>query len=127
MSTETLLEIRAMVQQKSGSARAPDRDAKRLLMYVFTGTRGGYTRLKIIGLLSERPMNTNQLALEMDLDYKAIQHHLDTLEKNNLVTKLGEKYGATFHLSNYLETNILALDDVITKLERQLNRKIVYL
>lgn len=127
MSTEKLLEIRAMVQQKSGSARAPDRDARRLLLYVFTATRGGYTRLQIIGLLSERPRNTNQLALEMGLDYKAIQHHMAALEKNNLVTKVGERYGATFHLSNYLETNMLALDEVITKLDRQLNRKIVYI
>ena len=127
MSAQTLLEIKAMIQQKSGSARKPDRDARRLLLYVFTGTRGGFTRLKIIGLLSEKPMNTNQLAIEMNLDYKAIQHHLDALEKNNLVTRLGERYGATFHLSNYLEANILALDEVATKLERQMNRKIVYL
>jgi DNA-binding transcriptional ArsR family regulator len=125
---EKLMEIRQMIQQKSGSAtRTPDRDARRLLLYVFTGTRGGFTRLQIIKLLSEKPMNTNQLAFEMSLDYKAIQHHLVTLEKNNLVTKIGERYGATFHLSNYLEANILALDEVAKKLERQLNRKIVYL
>jgi DNA-binding transcriptional ArsR family regulator len=94
---------------------------------VFTGTRGGYTRLRIISLLSDRPFNTNQLASEMNMDYKAIQHHLNVLEKNNLVTRLGEKYGALFHLSNYLEANILALDDVVTKLEQKLNAKKVYL
>lgn len=120
--------MRDMVRQRSAaSLHKPDRDARRLLMYVFTGTRGGYTRLRIISLLSERPFNTNQLASEMDLDYKAIQHHLAVLEKNNLVTKVGEKYGAIFHLSNYLEANILALDDVITKLERKMNSKKVYL
>lgn len=127
MSLEKLQEIKEMVQKKSGSARTPDRDAKRLLLYVFTGTRGGFTRLQIINLLSETPMNKNQLAQTMNLDYKAIQHHLNALEKNNLVTKLGEKYGATFHLSNYLEANILALHTVIEKLERQMSRKIVYL
>lgn len=127
MSLEKLQEIKEMVQKKSGSARIPDRDAKRLLLYVFTGTRGGFTRLQIINLLSETPMNKNQLAQTMNLDYKAIQHHLNALEKNNLVTKLGEKYGATFHLSNYLEANILALHTVIEKLERQMSRKIVYL
>ncbi|MEM2786229.1 MAG: winged helix-turn-helix domain-containing protein [Candidatus Nitrosotenuis sp.] len=115
-----------MVQSRSTTARKPDRDARRLLLYVFTATRGGYTRLQIINLLSEKPMNTNQIAFEMGLDYKAIQHHLETLEKNNLVTKVGEKYGVTFYLSNYLEVNILALDEVITKLECQLSRKIVY-
>ena len=116
-----LVEIRELVRERSAAlTRAPDRDARRLLMYVFTGTRGGYTRLRIILLLSERPFNTNQLASEMGLDYKAIQHHLGVLEKNNLVTKVGEKYGATFHLSNYLEANILALDDVATRLERKM-------
>ena len=127
MSLEKLQEIKQMVDLKSRSARMPDRDAKRLLLYVFTGTRGGFTRLQMIKILSDQPMNKNQLAQEMGLDYKAIQHHLDALSKNNLVTKLGEKYGATFHLSNYLEANILALHDVITKLERQMNRKIVYI
>lgn len=123
-----LVEIRNLVRERSAAVpHRPDRDARRLLLYVFTGTRGGYTRLKIISLLSERPFNTNQLASEMNLDYKAIQHHMSVLEKNNLVTKLGEKYGALFHLSNYLEANILALDDVATKLERKMNAKKVYL
>jgi DNA-binding transcriptional ArsR family regulator len=124
---EKLVEIRQMIQNKSRLVtRKPDHDARRLLLYVFTATRGGYTRLRIINMLSEKPMNTNQLAFEIGLDYKAAQHHLEVLEKNNLVTKIGEKYGATFHLSNYLEANILALDEVVNKLERQLSRKIVY-
>jgi DNA-binding transcriptional ArsR family regulator len=127
MSLEQLDQIKEMVARKSGSARTPDRDAKRLLLYVFTGTRGGFTRLQIIKLLSDQPMNTNQLAQEMGLDYKAIVHHINALSKNNLVTKLGEKYGATYHLSNYLEVNILALEDVISKLARQMSRKIVYI
>lgn len=125
---EKLVEIRQMIRNRSTLAtHKPDRDVRRLLLYVFTATRGGYTRLQMINLLSERPMNTNQLAFDMELDYKAVQHHLEVLAKNNLVTKLGEKYGTTFHLSNYLEANILALDEVVTKLERQLSRRIVYL
>lgn len=123
-----LVEIRRLVRERSAAVlHKPDRDARRLLLYVFTGTRGGHTRLKIISLLSERPFNTNQIASEMSMDYKAIQHHLDVLEKNNLVSKMGEKYGTLFHLSNYLEANILALDEVATKLERKLNAKKVYL
>jgi DNA-binding transcriptional ArsR family regulator len=128
MSLEKLVEIRQMVQERSASAsHKPDRDARRLLLYVFTAMRGGFTRLQIIKLLSEKPQNTNQLAEQMNLDYKAIQHHLATLEKNNLVTRVGERYGVLFHLSNYLEANILALDEVVTRLERQMSRKIVYL
>jgi DNA-binding transcriptional ArsR family regulator len=122
-----LVEIRQMIQAKSAvTRRKPDKDAQRLLLYVFTAARGGLTRLQIIRLLSEKPLNTNQIAIKMGLDYKAIQHHLTVLEKNNLVAKVGERYGALFHLSNYLEANILALEKSVVKLERQISRKIVY-
>jgi predicted transcriptional regulator len=77
-------------------------------------------------LLTERPFNTHQLSKELGLDYKAIQHHMRVLEKNNLVIKVGEKYGAMFHLSNFLEINIRALDEAIEKLERKMNAKKVY-
>ena len=68
--------------------------SKRLLWFVFAGSRGGLNRLKIISKLKENPLNTNQLAKEWVLDYKAIQHHIRVLEKNN-ITKVGEKYGVT--------------------------------
>ena len=38
-----------------------------------------------------------------------------------MVSKIGEKYGAIFHLSNSLEINIGALDEAIEKLDRKLN------
>jgi len=44
-----------------------------------------------------------------------------------MVTKIGERYGAIFHLSNLLEFNIGALDEVIDKLDRKMNSKKVYL
>jgi len=122
-----VLEFKEIVQSKSESVnRKPDRASRKLLLYLFTGTKGGYTRLKIIMNLEARPLNTHQLSKEMGLDYKAIQHHMRVLEKNNLVTKVGEKYGAIFHLSNFLEINIECLSEVIEKLERKMNTKKVY-
>jgi len=122
-----LLEFKNLVKSKSELGnRKPDRDARKLLLYLFTGTKGGYTRLKIIMSLEERPSNTHQLSKELGFDYKAIQHHMRVLEKNNLVTKVGEKYGAIFHLSNFLEVNIGALGEVIDRLERKMNTKKVY-
>ncbi len=122
-----LLEFKNLVKSKSELGnRKPDRDARKLLLYLFTGTKGGYTRLKIIMSLEERPSNTHQLSKELGYDYKAIQHHMRVLEKNNLVTKVGEKYGAIFHLSNFLEVNIGALGEVIDRLERKMNAKKVY-
>jgi len=96
-------------------------------MFLFTGARGGFTRLRIVMLLLEKPYNTHQLALELGLDYKAVQHHMKILEKNNLVSKIGEKYGAVFHISNFLEYNIGALNEAIDKLDRKMNYKKVYL
>ena len=123
-----LQEYRKVIETKSKQIdRTPDRQTKKLLLYLFSVTRGGFTRLKIIALLIERPYNTHQLAKKLELDYKAIQHHMKVLMKNNLITKVGDKYGAIFHLSNFLEFNIRALDDVFDKLERQLNSKKVYL
>ena len=127
MTIIQLLEFKEIVKSKSDPLdRKPDRQTRKLLLYLFTGTRGGYTRLRIVMLLSERPLNTHQLSKELGLDYKAIQHHMKVLEKNNLVTKVGEKYGAIFHLSNFLEINIRALDEAIEKLERKMNSKKVY-
>ena len=122
-----ILEFKELIKTKSEQGnRKPDRDARKLLLYLFTGTRGGYTRVRIIMNLEARPSNTHQLSLELGLDYKAVQHHMKVLEKNNLVTKVGEKYGAIFHLSNFLELNIGALGEVIDRLERKMNSKKVY-
>jgi len=78
-------------------------------------------------MLLEKPLNTHQLSQKLDLDYKAVQHHMKVLEKNNMVSKIGDKYGAVYHLSNFLEINIGALDDAIDKLDRKMNHKKVYI
>ena len=97
---------------------ANDPDAKRLLWFVFAGSRGGLNRLKIILKLKENPFNTNQLAKEMGLDYKAIQHHIRVLEKNNMITKVGEKYNVTYFISTYLEVNMETFEEIARKLDK---------
>jgi DNA-binding transcriptional ArsR family regulator len=94
-----------------------DPNAKRLLWYLFAGSKGGHNRIKIIDLLKERPYNINQLAEVLGLDYKAVQHHITVLEKNNLVGKMGEKYGILYFISNYLEVNIEAFNEVKSKIK----------
>ena len=126
MSVTELLEFKAMIGARE-AGRKPDRQTRQLLLYLFTGTRGGFTRLRIIALLMGKPYNTHQLAREMDLDYKAVQHHMRVLEKNSLVSKTGAKYGAVFVPSNLLEANIAALNEAIDKLARKMNSKKVYL
>ena len=90
---------------------------KRLLWFVFARSRGGLNRIRIVLALKERPHNANQLAYELGLDYKAIQHHLRVLEKNNLINNNGQKYGAILYLSPLLESNIPVFDEIITKMK----------
>ncbi len=100
-----------------------DRHTKSLLLYLFSGTRGGFTRLRMVMLLLERPRNTHQLALEMGLDYKAVKHHTRVMEKNSMLARTGGGYGACLHLSNLLEHNVCALEEVIDVLERKRRSK----
>ena len=123
-----LLEFREILKSRQVSEqRKSDKQTRKLLLYLFTSTRGGFTRLRIIINLLEKPYNTHQLATVLDLDYKAIQHHMKVLEKNNLVSKIGKKYGALFCLSNFLELHIHTLDEAIDKLDRKMNHEKIYL
>jgi DNA-binding transcriptional ArsR family regulator len=97
----------------------PDPEAKRLLWFLFAGSRGGENRIRIIDLLKGQPYNMNQLAEALDLDYKAVQHHVGVLEKNNMVTKAGEKYGVLYFISNYLEANVEAFNEVRAAIDKK--------
>jgi predicted transcriptional regulator len=97
---------------------ANDPYAKRLLWFVFAGSRGGLNRLRLVSILKNTPLNANQLAKELGLDYKAIQHHVRVLEKNNIVTKVGEKYNVTYFVSNFLEANMESFNEIVDKLEK---------
>ena len=92
--------------------------AKNLLFYVFAGSRGGENRIRIISALQSSPRNINQLANDLGLNYRAIQHHIEVLEKNNLITKVGEKYGANYFLSTFFEANQDTYNEIISKLNK---------
>lgn len=66
------------------------------LWYVLTGTRGGANRVRILRALDKRPRNANQLAEDLDLDYKTVRHHLEVLADNNVVRDSGDDYGAVY-------------------------------
>ena len=60
-----------------------------LLWWLIAGTRGGINRARIIKELHMRPYNANQLAKNLDLDYKTIRHHMDVLKKNKIIKYSG--------------------------------------
>jgi len=92
---------------------------KGLFWYLFVGTRGGQNRVRIISQLRNKPSNKNQLAQDLGIDYKGIEHHIKTLEKNNLVTKIGTKYGATYFVSQLFEEGEAVFDEIVAKLTKQ--------
>jgi DNA-binding transcriptional ArsR family regulator len=95
--------------------RKVDRQTKSLLSYLFEGARGGTNRLRIMLLLTERPLNAHQIAKGLGLDYNSIEHHIAILEKNNMISRVGPRYGAMFFLSTFLEVNIEAFNEIVKK------------
>jgi predicted transcriptional regulator len=92
-------------------------ETKRLFWFIFAATRGGMNRIRIISHLRNMPTNTHKLAKAMGLDYKAVQHHLRTLERNNLVTKVGSNYGVTYFPSVLFEDGEVIFDEIVAKLK----------
>ena len=76
-----------------------------IIQWMIGGTRGGFNRARLIDVLHDSPQNAHQLSQELDLDYSTIRHHLDALEKNGLVTPLGDAYGKMYFLSDNLLDN----------------------
>lgn len=80
---------------------------KRVLWYVLGGTRGGPLRIRILARLQDRPYNTNQLATDLGVDYKTVQHHVRVLVKNRLIDTQGTgQYGAVFFLTRDMEESL---------------------
>jgi len=89
------------------------------LWYVLTGTRGGANRVRLLRALDDRPRNANQLAEDLDLDYKTVRHHLDVLMDNDVAERSGDDYGAVYlptprarqHWDTIIETIMEQTDD----------------
>jgi DNA-binding transcriptional ArsR family regulator len=92
------------------------RSLKYLLGWLIAGTRGGATRAKIIETLKETPQNANQLATQLEMDYRTIRHHLKVLEKNRMITTAGEGYGTTYFLSPPLEENYVLFEEIVNRI-----------
>jgi len=95
------------------------RSLKYLLGWLIAGTRGGPTRAKIILALKESPQNANQLATMLKMDYKTMRHHLEVLEKNKIVTSVGDRYGATYFLSQMMEDNYVLFEEIAKKIGKK--------
>ena len=90
-------------------------ETKMLFWFLFASSRGAETRIRVVNQLQQRPYNT-QLSKELNMDYKAVKHHLDVLEKNNLIGKFKAVYGAAYFMSSLFEENISLFEEIRAKI-----------
>ena len=93
-----------------------DPDFRRTLLFLLGGSRGGENRARIIRRLRAKPSNINQLAGDLGLQYKAIQHHIRILVSNSLLVTSGEKYGMIYSLNPWFEAHIDLFEQICGKL-----------
>jgi len=103
------------MQSKNEIESHSDKQIKMLLWSVFAGSKGCINRVKIVLKIKQTPLNTNQISELLGLDYKVVERHLEILEKNNLVSKVGNRYSVTYFLSPLLESNLNLFDEVADK------------
>jgi DNA-binding transcriptional ArsR family regulator len=90
-----------------------------VLWYVLTGTRGGKNRVRLLRALDDRPRNANQLAEDLDLDYKTVRHHLDVLMENDVVKRSGDDYGAIYLLTDRTEHHWDTVETIVEQVDIQ--------
>lgn len=57
-------------------------------------------------------MNANQLADELELDYKTVRHHLEILVENGVLETVGDGYGDMYFLTDRMEENMDVLAEI---------------
>jgi PAS domain S-box-containing protein len=93
-------------------------ELKRTLSFLILGQKGGKNRMEILELLRDRPYNINQMADKLGLNYRTVKHHIDILQKYQLInsSKTGG-YGEVFFLSTDLEGNMPIYDAIVQKID----------
>ena len=78
----------------------------RLLYWLLAATRGGPTRMRILEVLKKKPMNLRKLSIELKLDYKTVQGHIEMLMENGLLYTPKRGYGSVYFISPEWEKDI---------------------
>ena len=68
-------------------------------------------------------MNANQLGNRLEVDYRTVRHHLDVLEKNGVITSMGERYGKMYFLSRELEESWEDFEEIWVRIGKKLKRE----
>ncbi len=112
--------LRTTAREDSKASLYGEKYLKRLLWYLFAGTRGGPSRAEIIKAIQNRPSNANQLAQILRVDYKTVQHHVRVLQENGLIVPSDRgTYGAVLFLTPKMEEALPILDEIWSRIGRR--------
>ncbi len=87
--------------------------SRKALLHLFIKTKGGNNRVQIVKTLKQCPRNANQIAKILHVDYRTIRHHLQVLEKNDVVVNVGGGYATAYFLSKQMEDNFAIFEKTI--------------
>ncbi len=87
-----------------------DIELKKSLFWLLIASRGGDTRIKILGLLLNNPTNRNELSKSLSLNYRTVTHHLSVLSENNLIRE-DQRYGGLVYVNSMLEVELKKIID----------------
>jgi predicted ArsR family transcriptional regulator len=88
---------------------------ERLLWWVFAGSAGGASRVRLVYAVRDQPTNAQRLADMLGIDYKTIRHHLKVLEQNRIVVTEGDKYGRLYFISDAMESNWGKFESILAR------------
>jgi len=89
-----------------------NQQGKHLIQFAFVTSKGRVNRVRLMLLLKNEPLNAHQLTKRLEINYKAVQHHINFLERNKLVSKIGTKYGAVYLPSTLLKENMTIFNEI---------------
>lgn len=92
-----------------------DKD-KKILLWLIAGSRGGINRALILKYIISSPSNANRISIATGIEYKTVQHHLSILEKNGLLSSMGDKYGKIYFPSELLDKNIDTFNQICSEM-----------
>ena len=94
------------------------------ILWILVGSKGGKTRARVLAALSEKPMNANQLAERLELNYHTVTYNVDVLLKNKLiVAEVAEesttKYGQVYFPSKIFTSNFQGFKKIIDSVVKE--------
>jgi transcription initiation factor IIE alpha subunit len=88
------------------------------LLWLFTGSRGGTNRIKIVNLIIKKPLNAYRISEELNLNYNTINHHLRLLQEHKIIyCNKNVKYGALYFVTDSMNAHRDMFDNLLENLD----------